>query len=195
MKMKKYMVIILVLCFISYGVFRLSVLYKKLCPRNDELNFAVTAFKIESLSDKDLKGIEISQSFYEQKLSDKQKQEILKYPDYYKKILLDYRVENDSSTIGIKDIRFHPVFPEELSKNVVSYNTGNGTYYINIDSNKVGTLNQAILLKIEDETDEEIDTLIKQGKIQLSYFTGNFCWSNGNELTGLGKHKQIFEIN
>ena len=118
--------------------------------------------------------------------------------DKYSVIKLNYTIQNNSSKIEMQDMRCHPSFDSKLKENIISYNSGNGTYYIhNYPKNSAGFL-QYIIVKKDDMTNEYIYELVCDENIKLTFYidgvAGMFRENKGHGFEGLGKYTYKFKI-
>lgn len=115
--------------------------------------------------------------------------------DKYWVIKMQYYIENDSNK-KMEDIRCHPIFSSKLK--VETYNSGNGTYYIDIEPNNSSGFNQYIFIKGEDLNAETIYEEVLDEQIELTFYTDswtNFLRKNtGHGLEGLGKNVYKFTV-
>lgn len=118
--------------------------------------------------------------------------------DKYSVIKLDYTIQNNSSKIEMQDMRCHPSFGSKLKDNIISYNSGNGTYYIhNYPMDSTGFL-QYIILKNDGMSNEYIYELVYDENVKLTFYidgiAGMFCKNTGHGYEGLGKYTYKFKI-
>lgn len=180
-------VVVVCLCIIML-LFTMAYAINKI-PYN-EIVFTITECKVEDFTQNHINiastvGYELPE-------------DIAENMDKYSVIKLDYTIQNNSSKIEMEDMRCHPSFGSKLKNNIISYNSGNGTYYIhNYPKHSAGFL-QYIILKNDDMTNEHIYELIREENIKLTFyingFAGMFCINTGHGFEGLGKYTYKFKI-
>ena len=118
--------------------------------------------------------------------------------DKYRVIKIQYQVENCSEKLEMKDVRCHPVFTGKLQSNIVTYNSGTGTYYIYLCPSGCSGFIQYIFYNSEDMKIEEIYDEILNGQIELTFYTDSlldiFRKNSGHGLIGPGKNIYKFTI-
>ena len=100
----------------------------------------------------------------------------------YKDICVYYSFENESETVTMNDIRLEPILPADLIDNVLFYNTGNGTYFINLEPNQKSRLTQHIIIKNDVLSNNSLQDLINEINVKLIYQAKGF------------KHNVIFKL-
>lgn len=179
-------VIIVYLCIML--LFTMAYIVNKI-PYN-EIAFTITECKVEDFTQDD---IDIGSTMgYELP------KEITENMDRYSVIRLDYNIQNNSNKIEMQDMRCHPSFDSKLNDNIISYNSGNGTYYIyNYPKSCAGFL-QYIIVKKDNMDNEDIYELVCEGNIKLTFYVdgvaGMFRKNKGHGFEGSGKYTYKFKI-
>ena len=118
--------------------------------------------------------------------------------DKYKVISMLYHIRNDSNTITMEDVRCRPKFQHELKSRLVTYNSGNGIYYVFIQPNSVSGFRQYIFINADNISDTEIYNSIWNEHIEVTCFTDSilriFQSNTGRGWIGLGKYSYEFTI-
>lgn len=189
MKKLGIIILIIIIVFLMFCVSRESY-YSHRIP-DEQIILEISNLKVEDCN--------VSHMEYENTLEYNLPNDISNNMKKYKAISMSCRVENQSDKLELGDVRFHPHFQNELKSKVVTYNSGNGTYYIFIIPKSSAGINMYIFVESGELSIEDIYKLILDEQIEITGFTDNlllnlFKGDKGHGWTGLGKYSYIFSI-
>lgn len=183
----------IIILFICIMVITFSIYFYSTQLLNNDVYIDVKNLSIEPIDSIINNLIEYGE-LYNCKFTSDEIEIIVNNKNNYKIINIDYIIDNTSNSITIRDVRFYPQFVKEIQEKIFKYNTGDGTYFINIEPHLSGHLKQYIIIKDLQNDENEIFNLLLQSQVKMTYYSNNFGISNGHELTGFGKHEVIFKL-
>lgn len=137
MRTKKYFICLtFILLILLVTIIVIFTLTKYMCPENKDINFNIRKVEISLLNDISLREIKEEQKYFDCKISNKQRKEILENKSNYKEVTFYYTIENTSNDVEIKDVRFNPIFDANIKNDVIAYNDGDMITYINLKPNE-----------------------------------------------------------
>lgn len=166
--MKKILIVLLCIIFVIGVVYMVKMFING--ELSNEINVIVNNALVE---DCDSESYEKLVGLFSPKWSERQSNELINNYLSYNDICIDYVFENRSDTITMTDVRIEPILPDELKKYILFYNTGNGTYYINLEPNQKGGIKQHIILK-KNVLSNNIENMITEMSIKLKYHANGF---------------------
>lgn len=171
--MKKHNVILLSICLICI-IFAIGAFYVVKMFINGELSDEIDVMAANvSVENCNSESFEKLVGLFNPKWSERQSDELINNYLNYIDICIDYVFENRSDTITMTDVRIEPILPDELKKYILFYNTGSGTYHINLEPNQKSGLKQHIILK-KDVLSSNIENMISEMSIKLKYHANGF---------------------
>ncbi len=167
-----------------------------LCPKNKDFVITVSELKINSISESTLKQIKDKNMYNESAIPKENAENVLKNPQEYCEISVNYVITNNSENISMDDVRITYEFDKNLQKKILSYNDGFSDKNVFINANETCSYyRQFILVNKRDISDEDVIKCFAQSEAQISYFTGPFYQITGNGLKGIGKHTHKYPVN
>ena len=157
---------------------------------NDKIKVSVTGISVDPLTERDIdlsgtRGYEISDAAAA-KMRDNM--------DDYKMISVYYQFENMSDKTTMNDVRFYPEFDEALSEKIITFNSGNGTYYIYVKPGFGGGMEHNIIIEEPEKTAEQIYDELMGQTVAMVYYTGSTFHNTGQGYTGPGKQTLRFRL-
>ena len=161
------------------------------CPNiNDKIKVSVTEMSVDPLTEKDIdyrgtRGYEIPDDIISK---------MREHMDDYKIISMYYNFENMSDKTTMNDVRFYPEFDEALSEKIITFNSGNGTYYIYVKPGFGGGMEHNIIINDPEKTAEQIYDELMGQTVAMVYYTGSSFHNTGQGYTGPGKQTLRFRL-
>lgn len=176
-----FVVTFIVIGFVSFYVHRIPI---------DQVKVSVTDVEVSPFDRKYLEA----ENVFGYKLPDN----IQENMDKYTVITIKYTINNNSPTITMRDVRFHPQFTNELKSKLTTYNSGNGTYYIFIEPKMKSGLTQYIFVEHGNMSQDEVYNKFMKEKIDITFYTKGLISvltsNTGHGLSGLGKYTYRYVV-
>lgn len=155
-----------------------------------ESDFFIYSVEVQNIPEKYLKknvnGKSYWNSYWNSAPNEKTIQDILNNTDKYRVLSVKYLVYNKSEETDLNDIR---VYLPKKNSNFICYNSGNGDYFIPVHPLSKSGLTQTIIVYSEGKSDDEIIAEFMNQSVELTYYTGDWGYSNGHKLIGMGIHR------
>lgn len=159
---------ILVICFFSYqlDLFCTGKIHA------DEISIKVDSISVENCNSEyydTIVGL-----YGGRELSFNLATELINNYSNYKDIYVYYTIENRSADVIMNNVRIEPILLDELKENVLFFNTGNGTYYINMEPNQARGLSQHIIITNDMLLKYDAEALMEYINFKLTYRSNGF---------------------